>query len=135
MGPVGFIDLHVVRRGRCLPRPSPGGLKRRMTKTAREWDGGLMGLSNFELASRSVCKQLIGSGLRVRWSSQSQNNRLQCTVPLDRLRLRTTNSATDKKTQLQCTVPLGPIETPLIVACSGLGLRCNVRSLWDRLRH
>ena len=82
MGPVGFIDLHVVRRGRCLPRPSPGGLKRRMTKTAREWDGGLMGLSNFELASRIVCKQLIGSGLRVRWSSQSQNKRLQCTVPL-----------------------------------------------------
>ena len=71
MGPVGFIDLHVVRRGRCLPRPSPGGLKRRMTKTAREWDGGLMDLSNFELAGKISCKQLIGSELRVKRLSRS----------------------------------------------------------------
>ena len=41
-----------------------------------------MDLSNFELADKFNCKQLNGSELRVKWSSQSQNKRLQSTVPL-----------------------------------------------------
>ena len=84
-----------------------------MTKTAKEWDGGLTDSSNFELVGRFICKQLISSELRVKWSSQSQNKRLQSTVPL------------------------GPIETlrPRLAYLRCLGSCCKVRSRWDRLRH
>ena len=72
-----------------------------------------MDLSNFATVVRFICKQLNSSELRVKWSSQSQNKRLQSTVPL------------------------GPIETPFVLSTS---IRipnsgCKVRSRWDRLRH
>ena len=72
-----------------------------------------MDLSNFATVVRFICKQLNSSELRVKWLSQSQNKRLQSTVPL------------------------GPIET--VEKQSALQKlhtsRCKVRSRWDRLRH
>ena len=41
-----------------------------------------MDLSNFATVVRFICKQLNSSELRVKWLSQSQNKRLQSTVPL-----------------------------------------------------
>ena len=41
-----------------------------------------MDLSNFATVVRFICKQLNSSELRVKWMSQSQNKRLQSTVPL-----------------------------------------------------
>ena len=69
-----------------------------------------MDLSNFATVVRFICKQLNSSELRVKWSSQSQNKRLQSTVPLGPIE---TSTALDRTAhlKLQSTVPLGPIET------------------------
>lgn len=70
-----------------------------------------MDLSNFATVVRFICKQLNSSELRVKWLSQSQNKRLQSTVPL------------------------GPIETENCLAKikGAVSFRCKVRSHWDRL--
>ena len=72
-----------------------------------------MDLSNFATVVRFICKQLNSSELRVKWMSQSQNKRLQSTVPLGPIETSSMPRVKVVSTQvgLQSTVPLGPIET------------------------
>ena len=74
-----------------------------------------MDLSNFATVVRFICKQLNSSELRVKWLSQSQNKRLQSTVPLGPIetfffKLYEIFPCMIMSV-LQSTVPLGPIET------------------------
>ena len=70
-----------------------------------------MDLSNFATVVRFICKQLNSSELRVKWLSQSQNKRLQSTVPLGPIETLNIFNHFCDALWLQSTVPLGPIET------------------------
>ena len=71
-----------------------------------------MDLSNFATVVRFICKQLNSSELRVKWLSQSQNKRLQSTVPLGPIETYSLGfGRRPRYGVLQSTVPLGPIET------------------------
>ena len=58
-----------------------------------------MDLSNFATVVRFICKQLNSSELRVKWLSQSQNKRLQSTVPLGPIETRVRELASASSTK------------------------------------
>ena len=89
-----------------------------------------MDLSNFATVVRFICKQLNSSELRVKWMSQSQNKRLQSTVPLGPIETIAGKRFSSPDTTLQSTVPLGPIETSSMprvkVVSTQVGLQSTV---------
>ena len=68
-----------------------------------------MDLSNFATVVRFICKQLNSSELRVKWLSQSQNKRLQSTVPLGPI--ETHKSSTITMPTVNAVAKYGPAGT------------------------